>query len=194
MVMKDCAFNSECASPFCEEMYQVLNAKEMRGATAAIVFGIAQLAVAGASPAQTGATLPPYRAPVIALAQPPNGGSVPQDKPVAVFRFTAGESTDPIDIGTFAVSVDGEEHTSLFQKTATEAWGPISDGAKQIELGNHQIVARICSSRGACSTTTAMITVGAAGPASSAHEAKGAKTKAKILDAVFSALRTLLRS
>jgi hypothetical protein len=51
-----------------------------------------------ASPPATNApVLAAYRAPTIALVQPPAGGSVPQDKPVVVFRFAAGEPDDPID-------------------------------------------------------------------------------------------------
>src|SRR5688500_2322891 len=52
-------------------------------------------ALAGAALAPLGAQEPPaaappvapYRAPVIALVQPPAGGSVPSDKPIVVFRF-----------------------------------------------------------------------------------------------------------
>jgi hypothetical protein len=138
--------------------------------------------------------LSPYQAPVIALAQPLNGGSVPQDRPVVVFRFSAGEATDPIDSRSFAVSVDGKDHTPLFQMTATEAWGPLNAADQHIGIGRHEVVARICSARGACSTTTALITVGAAGPGNGSGEGNKQGKKMQMLDALLGALRTLLKS
>lgn len=123
-------------------------------------------------PAPPSATLAPYRAPVIALVQPaPFGtagtttgaGSVPQDRPVVVFRFAAGESDDPLDVGSFVVAVDGVDRTAAFQVTATQAWGPLVDAVAlargQLAVGPHRVAARICSTRHACTTTEAQLLV-----------------------------------
>jgi hypothetical protein len=152
-------------------------------------------ALARAAPAQHATpppTLPAYRTPVIALVQPTAGAPVPQDKPVVVFRFTAGEMTDPIDARTLAVSVDGQDRTALFQMSATEAWGPLAAAGETIALGAHQIVARICSARGACTATTALVTVGQAiGAGGTAADPKSTRKK-KVVNALLGTVRTLL--
>jgi hypothetical protein len=138
--------------------------------------------------------LPAYRAPMIALAQPSPGGAVPQDRPVVVFRFTAGEPGDPVDARSFAVTVDGEDRTELFQLSLAEAWGPLAPSTDGIELGSHEVVARICSARGACTATTALVTVGvSAVNDAGAASGKSTRKKRQILDALLGALRTLLR-
>ncbi|MGI8496055.1 MAG: hypothetical protein ACR2OG_00495, partial [Gemmatimonadaceae bacterium] len=113
-----------------------------------------------------------YRSPLIALVQPLPGGSVPQDRPVLVFRFIQGESLDPLDVSSFTVTVDGRDRSALFQLSPTgEAWGPMApigapsstaSGASLDSLltpGTHQVAARICSSRGACGTVQAPVSV-----------------------------------
>ena len=92
-----------------------------------------------------------YRSPSISLVQPGVGSnaSVPLDRPVVVFRFVQGEPTDPVDARTFAVAVDSQDRTSLFQVTSGEAWGPLADHTQPLVLGPHQVSARICSTRGA---------------------------------------------
>ena len=132
--------------------------------------GSAQQPVPGASqppPSPSSAAAPaavPYRPPIIALVQPADGATLPQDKPVVVFRFAQGEPNDPIDLASFTVAVDGHDRTRLFQVTAVEAWGPL--GAPPIAhndfglaAGVHHLNARICSARGACGLTTASLTV-----------------------------------
>jgi hypothetical protein len=151
------------------------------GAIIPVLSGVLPFPVSGQGPP----VVPPYRLPVIALAQPVTGSALPQDKPVVLFRFAAGEATDPIDLGSFAVSVDGENRTALFQMSGAEAWGPLTSEADRIELGEHELVARICSSRGACSTTTAPGPVGSRKPQ---------KKKLQFLDALLGALRTLIKS
>lgn len=122
------------------------------------------------------ATLAPYRTPTIALVQPmaaapPGGttaaGSVPQDRPVVVFRFAAGEPDDPLDVRSFVVAVDGADRTALFQTTAShaggQAWGALADDeaiAKgELAAGLHRVAARICSTRGACATADEQVLV-----------------------------------
>lgn len=109
----------------------------------------------------------PYRAPAIALVQPENGGPVPDDKPVILFRFATGEPGDPLDVSSFRVWVDGVDRSARFTVTATEAWGPIRRvwssgsraGPRGRSSGAHQVLARVCSSRGACAEARATVTV-----------------------------------
>lgn len=134
-----------------------------------------------------------YRAPWILLVQPQDGGVVPQDKPLAVFRFAQGEANDPLDARSFAVSVDGEDRTSLFQQTGSEAWGPLAAPGIAIARGSHEVHARICSSRGACIATKALITVAPAGLTSSDKGSdRSNHRKSQLLDALLTAVRSLL--
>jgi hypothetical protein len=98
-----------------------------------------------------------FHAPAIALASPMEGFVVPQDKPVAVFRFAAAEPTDPIDALSFSVAVDGEDRTPLFQLVGTEAWGSLAPSGRSLTVGPHDIWARVCSQRGICSVARATV-------------------------------------
>jgi hypothetical protein len=122
--------------------------------TASLTIGIAVRA-----PQQATVTLPPS----IALAQPAQGATVAQDKPVIVFRFAAPDPGDPIDASSFTALVDGVDRSAHFKVAPTEAWGPLvvaSDGARTREaLGAHQVAARICTLRGACGNVSAVVTV-----------------------------------
>jgi len=144
-----------------------------------------------------------YRPPQLALVQPLPGGAVPQDKPVPVFRFSQGELTDPVDATSFSLSVDGEDRTALFQVSAVgEVWGPIalvtpatkSDGG--LVLGTHQILARICSSRGACATAQApLLVLPANGPKANGQATappKPPNNKRRLIELLLSAGKNLL--
>ena len=159
-------------------------------------------ALAGAAAATLGAQEPPlaqtpvapYRPPVIALVQPPSGGSVPSDKPIVVIRFAPGEPDDPIDVASFAITSDGIDLTSLFQVTASEAWGPLwqpKPGAapNPDASASHTIAARICSARGACASVTATVSVSAS-PAVAAQET--VSRREGWLDLLLRAARRLL--
>lgn len=136
----------------------------------------------------------PYHPPVIAVVEPAEGGVLPQDKPVLVIRFAAGESGDPVDARSFAVSVDGEDQTSRFQVSATEAWGSLGAVPGELTLGMHQVAARICSTRGACSSTQAQVTLVKPTVAiADAASPKAITRKKRVMDALLGALRTLLR-
>ena len=123
------------------------------------------------TPVPSAATLAPYRAPTIALVQPPSSaiagggvtGSVPRDRPVVVFRFVAGEPDDPLDARSLVVAVDGVDRTALFRTTTSEAWGPLASDADlergALEPGPHRVAARICSARGTCGGTEAQVLV-----------------------------------
>jgi hypothetical protein len=158
----------------------------------------AQVGHAQQSPAPSPNPAPPiplasYRPPALALVQPAAGGSVPQDRPVVVFRFAAGEPNDPIDVGSFLITVDAHNRTALFQVTAGEAWGPLAPPATAstppITEGSHQVAARICSSRGACSETAAAIVVTSA-PLS---QDQSADRKRKVVDVLLDLARKLLK-
>jgi hypothetical protein len=107
-----------------------------------------------------------YRAPVITLAHPAPGGSVRAATPIVVFRFAAGETSDPIDLSTLRVSVDGTDRTRAFQVSAGEAWGPIitSDPTTVTpttpgSTSAHTVAAHVCSGRGVCASTTATVAI-----------------------------------
>jgi hypothetical protein len=137
-----------------------------------------------------------YRPPVIALVQPPGGGVVPQDRPVLVFRFAAGEPGDPLDAASLRVLVDGVDQTPRFQVSSVEAWGSIADSILEDDgapLGPRQVVARICSLRGACTESANVVTVvpplGATGGQT---RSRPDGRKERLLDALLAAARKLL--
>ena len=121
------------------------------------------LAVAGQLPRRRGAadTVDAYRAPSIALVQPAAGGAIPQDRPVVLVRFAPGEPGDPIDAASFAITLDGADRTRGFHISAAEAWGSLVPPANEpaLQIGLHSLEARICSVRGACTTTATAIVV-----------------------------------
>jgi hypothetical protein len=147
----------------------------------------------GSQPAT--ATLPTYRPPALALVQPAAGGSIPQDRPVVVFRFTPGEPNDPIDTRSFTVRVDGADRSAAFHVSAGEAWGTLADpGDAGFVAGAHQVAARLCSARGACTETTATVMVvpsaaaGTTAPRQESQEHRRKRLIATLLDAVRSLL------
>jgi hypothetical protein len=142
--------------------------------------------------------LAPYRVPLIAVAQPAEGIAIPDDKPVAVFRFASGEPMDPLDALSFSVTVDGVERTSLFQLTQGEAWGPLASAGELLSAGQHDVRARICTSHGACGTAKATVNIVPAasviqlGAGSAASQSKSQR-RGRVLDAVLQAARILIR-
>lgn len=135
---------------------------------------------------------------MIALVQPVDGGTLYADRPVIVFRFAAGEPSDPIDVGSFTVLVDGVDRGALFQRAASEAWGPIASvsGADSLTPGVHRVSARICSARGACTALQATVNVlpallpAASDPAAPVRARQSRRQR--LLDAALSAARRLL--
>lgn len=114
-------------------------------------------------PPATPTTLQAYRPPAIALVEPLPDASVPQDRPIVVFRFAAGDSADPIDARSFVVTVDGRDRSALFQVVGDIASGPLapapSDTEVAITIGPHALAARICSLRGTCAEVVATVTI-----------------------------------
>jgi hypothetical protein len=150
----------------------------------------------------------PYRLPAIVLVQPSSAATLPQDRPVAVFRFAPGEPNDPIDLASFAVTVDGHDRSRSFQVTAVEAWGSLTGGAvassdSSLTLGMHQISARICSARGACGVLVTSLTIApsqlesqhpnpaAEGSAADSSTSSSSRRR-RVMDAIVAALRKLL--
>jgi hypothetical protein len=152
------------------------------------------LIVASASAASAQQTaLPPYHPPVLALAQPAAGTGLPQDRPVVVLRFAQGEPNDPIDVGSFAVAVDGQDRTRQFQVTASEAWGTLAapDDDSAIDAGAHQLAARICSARGACTELSATVSVVPPTVGGVVDEPRDTRRR-KLLTTLLDALRKIL--
>ena len=154
-------------------------------------------------------TIAAYRAPVLALVQPPPtavGGvlTVPQDRPVVVFRFAQGEADDPIDAASFRVAVDGRDRTARFQVAAPtaavtagaagEAWGPLGDADTPLAAGAHQVAARVCSSRGACATVDVTLTAVPAASVTAIATTTGGKAgrRALVIGLVLQAAKRLL--
>lgn len=161
----------------------------------AMTVGSASNSAGAQQPAPTPATaLSPHRLPSLALVEPATGAAVPQDRPTVVFRFAPGDSADPIDARSFAVSVDGTDQTKLFQVARDEAWGQLAQppGPHQgpIASGAHQVAARICSIRGACTevASTVAVVVSSAVGTDQAPE----NHKRSLLDLLLAAARKLL--
>ena len=158
-------------------------------AAAAATSGGAQQAPSPATP------LPPYRSPALALVQPAAGGSVPQDRPVVVFRFAPGEPNDPIDVRSFAVTVDGQDRTGLFQVSVSEAWGSLNrvdHDSSLFDTGPHQLAARICSARGACAELSATVSVVPSAVEGVDAELPRSARRRKVLNALLDAIRKIL--
>ena len=131
-----------------------------------------------------------YSPPRLTLAYPAPGMSVPSDNPAVVFRYAPGEASDPLDLRTFAVTVDGADRTRHFRATADAAWGLISD-RRGAGLRAHNVRARVCSVRGACAEVAAVVTV--AGPVATTNDAPNKERRGKIIDVVLEAARRLLK-
>lgn len=160
---------------------------------------------AGSDPA-----LARYRLPTIVLVQPAGAATVQRDRPVIVFRFAAGEPNDPIDLASFAVTVDGRDRTQFFQVTGVEAWGSLASDAggqrdSSLALGTHQVSARICSARGACGVIVSSLTIvpsqlesqsphsAAEGAAADSSANSASSRRRRVIEAVLAALQKLLR-
>lgn len=160
----------------------------------AAIVSIARVGVAQQPVASPPASITDYRGPMLSLAQPAPGGTVPIDRPVIVFRLAPGSQADPVDARSFAVTVDGESRSGLFQVTATEAWGPIvspvEGGQSGSAVGPRQIAARICSVRGACSEIAATVNVIQSAAAGVEHPTPNRKRS--VIDLLLAAARKLL--
>ena len=85
--------------------------------------------------------------------------------------------------------------TKLFQVAGGDAWGPLDPpGDDVLSVGAHQVVARICSTRGACASAASAVIVmpPLVQPAGEAVPDEKKSRKRKVLDAVISVGRKLL--
>ena len=147
--------------------------------TSVVALGLPRAAAMAQPPAPQAYVIPATpRVPVIALVQPPNGGTIPLDRPVLVFRFTAADPSEPLDLGSLRVLMDDKDVTNAFHITPNESWGtlplPSPVGAPGV-AGLHTVRGRICSLRGACGTVAATVSVMAEQTAASPPNA-GAST------------------
>lgn len=149
-----------------------------------------------------------YRLPTLAIVQPSGATTVPVDRPVLVFRFAPGEPNDPIDLASFAVTVDGRDRSRSFKVTSGEAWGSLASDAaaasdSALALGIHHVSARICSARGACGVLVTSLTVvpsevvsSISNPAAEGIAADSASSassrRRRVIDALLAALRKLI--
>ena len=124
---------------------------------------LAAAGIASSAPAFAQQATGVNRAPTIKLIVPADGAPIPADKPVVLFHFVAGDSSDAIDPSSLRMSVDGLDRTSLLQLGAGEAWGPLapdsSASSPPIAPGVHLVHARVCSVRGVCGSLDAPVTV-----------------------------------
>lgn len=125
-------------------------------AAATCVTLLAALATRPEAPQATGAS----PVPTMALLYPHSGSAIARDRPVIGLRYAPGAASDPLDLASFAITVDGMDRTPAFTLSATEAWGPLAGmGAEALSLGSHSIEARVCSVRGACTKIATAILV-----------------------------------
>lgn len=144
-------------------------------------------------------TLPAYHLPVITVAQPVEGVVLPDDKPISVIRFAAVEPLDPIDALSLNVTVDGTDRTTLFTLSQGEAWGRLSPLDEVLSAGQHEIRARICSTRGTCAIAKATVTVVSSASllqqlgSSTSTASKSTSRASKMFGAVLQAVRVLIK-
>ena len=173
--------------------YQVANSRSVLG-TLLLLMATAVLPALSAAKAQQPTPtqpLPSFHPPALALVQPSNNATIPQDRPIIVFRFAPGDSTDPVDAKSFNISVDSKDRTPLFQVARDMAWGPLMapDQAPALAVGAHALVARICSIRGACADVSASVAVATG---ANAAETQPASHVRSLLDLLLTAAKKLL--
>lgn len=132
-----------------------------------------------------------HSAPTLVLAYPAPGVSVPGDNATVVFRYAAGDVSDPLDLWTFRITVDGIDRTSHFRVTADAAWGAIVQGV-EAGLRAHEVRARVCTIRGACAELSTVVTVITAVGVAKARGARKARW-IKLVDVTLEMLRRLMR-
>ncbi|MDB4906768.1 MAG: hypothetical protein JWO05_1552 [Gemmatimonadetes bacterium] len=134
------------------------------------------LSACAATPMPSTLGVPAVPQPTIRMLSPVEGAAVPADRPMVVFRL--GMTTDahaneaPLDSAdatSFRAWVDGVDRTRAFRFSGEDAWGPLFDpvltststsaSTSMSVVGAHAVSARLCSSRGICTTTHAVVLV-----------------------------------
>jgi hypothetical protein len=128
-------------------------------------------------------------APRLTIVHPLPGVSIPSENPALVLRYSSGDVSDPLDLRSLEILVDGQDRTARFRVTADVAWGPIVDGATGISA--HEVEARVCTVRGVCVRLRAIVTV--VSPVVAKQPAVNKDRRGKIIDVFLEAARRLLR-
>ena len=128
-------------------------------------------------------------APRLTIVHPLPGVSIPSENPALVLRYTSGDVSDPLDLRSLEILVDGRDRTPHFRVTADVAWGPIVDGATGISA--HEVEARVCTVRGVCVRISAIVTV--VSPVATKQPEVNKDRRGKLIDVFLEAARRLLR-
>ena len=128
-------------------------------------------------------------APRLMIVYPRPGVSIPSENPALVLRYSSSDESDPLDLRTLVVLVDGRDRTAHFRVTADVAWGTIVDGTTGISA--HEVEARVCTVRGVCVRLSAIVTV--VSPVVASQPAVNKDRRGKIIDVFLEAARRLLR-
>lgn len=129
--------------------------------------------------------------PTLVLSYPAPGVSVPGDNATVVFRYAVDDASDPLDLRSFRISVDGVDRTSHFRVTADAAWGAIAQGI-EAGLRAHDVRARVCTIRGVCAELSSVVPVLTA-PGVATLEGVGKTRWVRVVDATLEMLRRLMR-
>jgi hypothetical protein len=162
-----------------------------RAAALSILILFGSRGIAAQQPVPAPGSLPAYHPPLLALVQPASGGTIPLDRPAVVFRFAPGDSADPVDARSFAITVDGKDRSAGFQSARDMVWGPLAppDEPASLTVGSHTISARICSIRGSCADVSASVTIATT---SGDSNAPTTNRKRSVVDLILAALKKLL--
>jgi hypothetical protein len=146
-----------------------------------------------------------YRPPLITMVRPVTngapGGTLPQDNPVIVFRFASSEAADSIDLKSVAVTAIGPKPQSISRALNVSSLGNTASGSladpngRELALGDYQVVARICSNRGACSSSRVTVSVVStwATPADSATIATTKSQRSGLIGLLLGAVKKLFQ-
>ena len=127
--------------------------------------------------------------PRLTIVHPLPGVSISGENPALVLRYSSSDTSDPLDLRTLEILVDGRDRTAHFRVTADVAWGTIVDGATGISA--HEVEARVCTVRGVCVRLSAIVTVES--PVVASQPAVNKDRRGKIIDVFLEAARRLLR-
>ena len=129
--------------------------------------------------------------PTVVLSYPAPGVSVPGENATVVFRYAVDDASDPLDLRSLRITVDGVDRTSHFRVTAEAAWGAIVDSGETGLLA-HDVRARVCTIRGVCAELSAVVTVLAVPRGARVEGVRTARWR-RVVDVTVEMLRRLMR-
>ena len=132
-----------------------------------------------------------YRPPTLVLAYPAPGVSVPGDNATVVFHYAVEDLSDPLDLRSFTVLVDGVDRTTHFRVTADAAWGAIMPSA-EVGIRAYDVRARVCTIRGVCAELSTVVPVITAPRLAKGHGIHRNRW-VKLVDVTLEMVRRLLR-